>query len=213
MVRRSLLLLLLCAALTGCLQSAVPPATVAVPGTPSAGSGSPSATPSRSGPDPSQPGTPATSVPPAAGAIDVARYASADFASPSGRIWCGLHADVALCHFPFGDFQGKVPDSEEVCPEVGLDVTGIQVTGKGSEYFCSGDPSAWPVRGEKQVDWHKGTGFPFVTFDGQRLATLPYGRALKHGRYLCRSEITGVTCANTSTGRGFRVARAGVVLF
>ena len=37
--------------------------------------------------------------------------------------------------------------------------------------------------------------------------------ALSHGRYLCASETNGVTCADTRSGRGFRVARAGVVLF
>lgn len=212
MVRRSLLVVLFCAALAGCLQSPAPSATVAVPATPSAGS--PSAPPpSASRPGPDQPGPPATSEPPAAGAIDVSRHAAADFASPSGRIWCGLHADVALCHFPFGNYQGTIPDSEEVCPGVGLDVTGVEVTATGSRYFCSGDPSAWPVKGSKQVGWQKGTGFPFVTFDGQTLATLPYGRALSHGDYLCASETNGVTCTNTGTRHGFRVARAGVTLF
>ena len=212
MVRSSVLVVLFCAALAGCLPSPAPSPTVAVPASPTAGSTSaPPPQPSTSRPGPSEPGTP--SVPPASGAIDVAKHASADFASPSGRIWCGLHADVALCHFPFGDYQGKIPDSEDVCPGVGLDVTGVQVTAAGSDYFCSGDPSAWPVHGSTQVAWQKDTGFPFVKFDGQTLATLPYGRALSHGRYLCASETNGVTCADTRSGHGFRVARAGVVLF
>lgn len=208
-MRRSVLVLLLVAGLAGCLRPPVPPATPSGSPTPVT---SPADAP-RPGPGSSQPGTPAASTPSVAGAIDVARYEVADFATPSGRIWCGLQASLALCHFPFGDFQGTIPDSERACPGEGLDVTGIEVTSAGSRYFCSGDPSAWPVRGEQRVAWHKNTGFPFVSFDGQTLATLPYGRALKYGRYLCRSETVGVTCANTSTGHGFRVARAGVVLF
>ena len=69
------------------------------------------------------------------------------------------------------------------------------------------------MRGSTQVQWRAGTGFPYVTYDGQRLATLPYGRSLRHGNYACRSETNGVTCVNVRTGRGFRMARAGVVLF
>ena len=137
----------------------------------------------------------------------------ADFTSPSGGIWCGLAADYALCHIPFDGFKGKVPTTKQICPKEELDVTGVHVTRQGSRWFCSGDPSTMPVKGSPQVSWQKGTGFPFVKYQGQTMATLPYGQALRHGNYLCRSERTGVTCANLKTGRGFRVARAGIVLF
>jgi len=137
----------------------------------------------------------------------------ADFTSPSGGIWCGLAADYALCHIPFDGFKGKVPTTKQICPKEELDVTGVHVTRQGSRWFCSGDPSTMPVKGSPQVSWQKGTGFPFVKYQGQTMATLPYGQALRHGTYLCRSERTGVTCANLKTGRGFRVARAGIVLF
>lgn len=217
MVRRSLLVVLFCAALAGCLRTPAVPASPPVT-SPSAPATSPA--PSTSAPGTSAPSTSATTpattspaaTPPARPPIDVSKYASADFASPSGRIWCGLHADVALCHFP-NNYQGRIPDSEEICPEVGLDVTGVEVTRTGSRYFCSGDPSAWPVKGSKQVRWHAATGFGFVRFDGNNLARLPYGRTLRHGEVQCLSETNGVTCTNTATGHGFRMARAGVALF
>ena len=59
----------------------------------------PSASPTSSG-TAATPTAPA--VPDATGATDVSSYDFSDFASPSGRIWCGLRSDLALCHFPYG---------------------------------------------------------------------------------------------------------------
>jgi len=142
----------------------------------------------------------------------VAAWDVSDFASQSGRIWCGLTSDRALCHFPRG-FRGVIPSGEEICPDEGLDVTGIVVTDAEPRYFCSGDPSAFPVKGREQVAWHVGTGYPFVSYDGYTLAVLPYGKAIRNGHYICASAVTGVTCANRATGHGFRIAQAGVTFF
>lgn len=149
---------------------------------------------------------------PAVAARDVSAWRKADFASPSGRIWCGLTAEDALCHFPRG-FWGTIPSGEEVCPGEGLDVTGVAVTASGTTYFCSGDPSAFPVRGQDSVAWHTATGYPWVAYDGFTLAVLPYGKALRHGAFVCASAENGVTCAHRTTGRGFRIALAGVDFF
>lgn len=54
---------------------------------------------------------------------------------------------------------------------------------------------------------------PFVKYNGHTLATLPYGKSLTRGSLICRSESSGMTCADLSTRHGFRVARSGIVLF
>lgn len=167
----------------------------------------PSASPTSSG-TATTPTTPA--VPDAAGATDVSSFDFSDFASPSGRIWCGLRSDLALCHFPYG-MKGKVPSSSTVCPGEGLDVTGVSVDAQGkAEYFCSGDPEAFPQTSSESVGWWKPTGYPSVKYNGFTLAVLPYGKRIANAAYVCISEKVGVTCGNTLTGKGFRVALAGV---
>lgn len=167
----------------------------------------PSASPTSSG-TAATPTAPA--VPDATGATDVSSYDFSDFASPSGRIWCGLRSDLALCHFPYG-MKGKVPSSNTVCPGEGLDVTGVSVHAQGkAEYFCSGDPEAFPQTSSESVAWWKPAGYPSVKYNGFTLAVLPYGKKIANGSYVCISEKVGVTCGNTQTGKGFRVALAGV---
>jgi hypothetical protein len=157
-------------------------------------------------------GTAATMPDPAA-ALDVSAHDFADFASPTGRIWCGVHADTALCHFPSGMDSSKVPTSSKVCPGEHLDVTGVSVGTSGrASYFCSGDPEALPQVGSETTAWWTSTGFPSVAYDGFTLAVLPYDKAIAHAPFACLSARAGVTCANTVTGKGFTVARAGVTL-
>lgn len=149
-------------------------------------------------------------VPDSAGALDVSSYESAHFASPTGRIWCALAGDWALCHFPRDMNTSKVPKSSKVCPGAGLDVTGVSVGAKAAEYFCSGGAEALPQTDGTYTDWWRSTGYPKVKYEGQDMATLPYGSKLVHGRFLCLSEQAGVLCGNTTTGAGFRVSREGV---
>lgn len=149
-------------------------------------------------------------VPDAAGALDVSSYESAHFASPTGRIWCALAGDWALCHFPRDMNTSKVPKPSKVCPGAGIDVTGVSVTAEGADYFCSGGAESLPQTNGIYTGWWKPTGYPAVTYDGQKMATLPYGRKLVHGHLICLSEQSGITCGNTSTGVGFRISRAGV---
>lgn len=150
-------------------------------------------------------------VPDAAGAIDVSTYESAHFASPTGRIWCALAGDWALCHFPRDMNMSKVPKPSKVCPGAGIDVTGVGVTTKGVDYFCSGGAEALPQTNGSYTGWWKSTGYPSVNYDGQKMATLPYGRKLVHGELICLSEQSGITCGNTTTGEGFKISRAGVI--
>lgn len=158
------------------------------------------------------------SVPDPASASDVSKTVAkagfASFASPSGKIWCALYADYTLCHFPF-DYAGKIPTSEVVCPDdPELDVTGVMVDAKKVGYFCSGDPEANPALEDSDsvasTGWWKATGWPSVELDGQKLATVPYGKALVSGNFICGSQPNGVTCGDTANGKVFRMSRAGV---
>ena len=173
-------------------------------------------TPTPSVPTPSEtptstPTSTRPTVPDPADALDVSHYDSAHFASPTGRIWCAIYSDWALCHFPRGMDMSKVPEPAKVCPGAGLDVTGVSVEVK-ADYFCSGGAEALPQTNGMYVDWWRTSGFGAVKYDGQRLAVLPYGEKVAKGRFVCLSEEAGVTCGNTETGAGFRVARAGVTL-
>ncbi|MBA3022223.1 hypothetical protein [Propionicimonas sp.] len=152
----------------------------------------------------------APTVPGAAGALDVSAYEVSMFASPTGAIWCAVKEDSAWCHFPSG-YQAKVPTSEEVCPEEQLDVTGVAV-GNKVEYFCSGDPTAFPALNNAGygLEWFASSGFPKVKYSDFTLATLPYGKKLADGSFVCLSEKSGITCGDTSTGIGFKMAKAGV---
>lgn len=199
------------AVLAGCTPAPGPTVTVTATVTPVAPASSLTVSPPASEPVVT-PTAPSSPVSPASTDQDVSAWPKADFATPSGRIWCALTADNALCHFPRG-YQGTIPPGQQVCPGEGLDVTGVSVTASGPRYFCSGDPSAYPVAGRDEVRWHLGTGYPFVTYDGFSLAVLPYGKSLRDGAYVCSSAETGVTCANGTTTHGFRIALAGVVFF
>ena len=181
-------------------DSVTPPPVTPPPTTPG------TATPSATASTPAKP-----TVPDAAGALDVSTYDEAShFASPTGRIWCALAGDWALCHFPRDMNMTKVPKPSKVCPGAGIDVTGVGITTKGVDYFCSGGAEALPQTNGGYTGWWKSTGYPSVTYEGQKMATLPYGRKLVHGELICLSEQTGITCGNTTTGRGFKISRAGV---
>lgn len=232
MVRPLLLPVLLCVALSGCAggttsnETATPPspsvpqqsATPSLPATPA--SPSESTTPDAPSTQASDPGSSSPSattsgrptVPSAKGALNVARFEAADFSSPTGRIWCDIRAEATLCMFPRG-YTGAIPEQKDVCLDDELPVTGVSLIKGRSGYFCAGDPQAWPIKGEPQVDWHKGTGFGFTKYRDQTLAVLPYGKALRRGTVVCRSERTGVVCGDTATGRGFHVSMAHTAPF
>lgn len=204
-----LVLLAGCAAPAGTVGSSSPISTV----TPTIGGVTAQPTGSTPTPKPTTGTTskPPVGVPTVAGALDVGAELSS-FASPSGRIWCATDAQSAWCHFPKG-MKGTVPPKDEVCPGEGLDVTGVMIAGEKAAYFCSGEPTAFPVKGTDQVAWHDGTGFPFVNYTGFTLAVLPYGKKIMGGVFICDSESSGVTCANSATSRGFRISMAGPEFF
>lgn len=205
-------------AAAGCSGPGVAPspassASVPPPTTAATASGATTTAPA---PDPTVPTPAAPAVPNAAGAIDVsstvadAGYAS--FASPSGKIWCAFYDTGASCNFP-PDYAATIPSTDQVCPDDPLNVTGVEVTSAGAAYFCSGDSGSNPVLNTDDptsTAWWTKTGWASVKVKGQKLAILPYGKSLVAGDFVCASAKTGVTCGSLTTGKGFRMARAGV---
>lgn len=151
-------------------------------------------------------------IPGTAGAMDLDRYGSAQFSSPSGRIWCDISADSAACGFPDGMDMAAVPKAKDTCASQDLEVLAVSVGTKGSAgYACGAEPVATPLVDSVTTTWWTDTGYPSVETQSGELAVLPYGKKVTLGSFVCFSENTGVTCGNTDSGKGFKVSRAGVL--
>lgn len=151
-------------------------------------------------------------VPGRSGALDVDQYGGAQFSSPSGRIWCAMDADSAVCGFPDGMDTTLVPKADEVCPGQGAEVIKVSLGNRGqARYACGAEPAASPSIDTAATAWWIDTGYPSVATPSGEFAVLPYGKKLVAGSFVCFSENTGVTCGNTVSGKGFKVSRAGVL--
>ena len=147
--------------------------------------------------------------------LDVSRFGSVAFSSPSGRIVCSLDDTSAYCYLPPG-FRGKTPSPGRVCGDPDFVVNAVYVEGRKADWMCFNDVSFWPSRDREwsdMVEWHSSTGFPWVNSgfgDGkQKLASLPYGWTLRHKGASCSSNNDGVRCWIHKTGRKFHVRLAG----
>ncbi len=205
--------------------------------TPPATSGEPTqqtsqASPTSQSPTPASDPTPRTesttiqppSDEPKVEVLDASRWSSIDFASPSGRIVCTMSGDPefegATCGLPTSLMMGEsgwVPAAEEICPEdaESISVTQVWVGPERAEWQCAGGIAAWPAPDSDRVEWARsgfGTVIRSEETGDQRFMSLPYGKALKNGEYVCESRETGVTCKNGS-GVGFRVNKAGVKFY
>ena len=132
-VRLAALIVLCVPVLAGCVVAPRPTATVTVPEASPTITAAATETPvaSTTSATPVPPATP-TAVP-LTNALDVKQWPNADFASPSGRIWCDVAADQALCHFP-NNYKGTIPGGNQICPGEGLDVTGVIVTSAETKF-------------------------------------------------------------------------------
>jgi hypothetical protein len=108
------------------------------------------------------------------------------FHSPSGNIRCVIQAgELARCDITQRNWQP--PPKPKSCP--GDWANGLQVGMRGSGRFtCAND--AVPAGRE-----------------------LPYGRAIRRGRFRCRSRRNGMRCANLRTHHGFALSRAQALRF
>jgi len=105
------------------------------------------------------------------------------FQSPSGNIHCGIQEGVVVCQI---DKYTYTPPAHD-CGDSGWGFN-FKLASKSAELFCAGD-----VEG----------GGP----------TLEYGQMIVVNDDRCVSREDGVVCENTSTGYGFRLAKASYVFF
>lgn len=105
------------------------------------------------------------------------------FQSPSGNITCGIQDGTVVCQLARFDYTPPKHD----CGASGWGFN-FKLAGKSAFLFCAGDVES---------------GGP----------TLAYGKQITVGKVRCVSRKDGVTCQNTGSGYGFRVARAEYVFF
>lgn len=157
--------------------------------------------------------TPAFAVPARAAAVDVTATGTAAFASPTGRIRCSLTPGGVTCSLPVG-YLGRVPTPATTCPGTAPDtrVDAVLLAPAGAGFTCDPDAAAPPVRGRASTAWVAAGGGVWATPEvGGEVATLPYGRSIAVGDYVCASEEAGVTCAHGPTGHAMLLRRAGIV--
>lgn len=143
---------------------------------------------------------------------DVSAHRIAEFASPSGRIQCGIVKGKATCGFSSAMPLDLRPPAEQACPtEKGYGAAGVSVNTE-VRWVCAGGLLFWPVEDSSATEW--ATQYPAGrsdSGDGQPgLVTLPYGESLRNGDILCTSREEGMTCENTSAGAGFTVSSSGI---
>jgi hypothetical protein len=112
--------------------------------------------------------------------------ASAWFSSPSRNIGCMMDTSSVRCDVI--SYSYHPPAKPASCHFAWGPSVGVGTTGKG-RFRCVSDTVA---------------GAPTI---------LKYGKSRTVGRYTCTSRSTGMTCINTRTGHGFRIARTNYSLF
>lgn len=112
------------------------------------------------------------------------------FTSPSKNISCEISALGARCDILTIDTE--VQENPPGC--TGTIGQVVLLTAQGTEVPC-----VEPLDGVNQ--------------DLSEYQELGYGEKIEVNNYLCASERTGVTCTDTTTNRGFSLARAGINTF
>jgi hypothetical protein len=107
------------------------------------------------------------------------------FVTPSRNIGCYVDDQSARCDIAERDWTA--PPKPQSC-EFGWG-QGLVVTGAGADFVCAGD----------------------TTLQGP--AILDYGGAAQRGNFRCEVSQQGVTCTNTVSGKGFKIARAAYDTF
>lgn len=124
-------------------------------------------------------------------AVDPAKFPGlvtpVGFSSPSGNINCGFTATASpsvVCQIAHRTYSAPSGD----CGPAGEWGSTIALTSSGPQFLCAGD-----VQG----------GGP----------ALAYGSRIEIGPIACVSRQDGITCLNTTSGSGFRVATASYLFF
>jgi hypothetical protein len=144
---------------------------------------SPSASPAESSAHPSLPVVPTAPV--VISSATPAIIGPEHFVTPSKNIGCYLTDENARCDISEKDWEP--PAKPQTCEfDWGH---GLSVDSSGADFVCASDTTR---------------GGP---------ATLDYGQAAQRGTFRCESSQQGVTCTNTVSGKGFKIARAAYDTF
>jgi hypothetical protein len=133
----------------------------------------------------------AISLATAATTLPLAQTAHADsteFQTPSGNIECWMHSGDSGCDI--GDYT-FAPPTTPITPSCSGGTSVIRFD------VAQGHPSAAACH----------PAGPFSDLHAAGLATLDYGQTRSVGAFTCDSELSGMTCTDTSTGHFFRVSR------
>lgn len=114
----------------------------------------------------------------------------AEFATPSGNIWCTIGDDSAACQI---DTIEYAPPQIEGCDDNDLLGRVLVVGPDGAEFPCPDGSIPGADPDDREV--------------------LDYGQTTHVGDYMCEVTRTGVTCTNITTGSGFSVRRAEATRF
>lgn len=118
------------------------------------------------------------------GALDLA-----EFAAPSGNIWCTITDDAATCQIATIEYE---PPAIANCEDNDLAGKILRVSGETAEYPCPSGSISGPEPGDRDV--------------------LDYGETTHVGDYMCTSTQEGVSCTDITTGASFSVRRAGATV-
>ena len=114
-----------------------------------------------------------------------------DFVTPSGNIACSIYSDSSGVNCEIREHTWVVPASTD-----GPFGRPCDFNFGGLEFYVSqGKPA--------KLGCYEGAS----KFNAPGSKTLDYGQTYSHGAITCDSELSGVTCTDTSTGHFFRVSR------
>jgi hypothetical protein len=111
--------------------------------------------------------------------------------TPSGNIACGIYSDSSGVNCEIREHTWVAPASTN-----GPFGRACNFDFGGLEFYVS---QAKPAN----LGCYEGAS----KFNAHGLKTLDYGQTYSHGAITCHSELSGVTCTDTSTGHFFRVSR------
>ena len=109
------------------------------------------------------------------------------FSSPSGNIGCYIDRSSVRCDISERDWQPPAPPAD--C-QVDYGQGVMLEAGGTADLVCAGDTALDP-------------GAP----------PLAYGQSIGAGLLRCESKQSGILCADTETGRGFKLSRESYELF
>ena len=114
-----------------------------------------------------------------------------DFVTPSGNIACSIYSDSSGVNCEIRERTWVVPASTDgpVGRPCDFNFGGLEF------YVSQGKPG--------KLGCYEGAS----KFNAPSSKTLDYGQTYSHGAITCDSEVSGVTCTDTSTGHFFRVSR------